>query len=139
MSTTLWNKCQYGKCFGHWLVSDAECAKCALSDKCEKRTKTKVDEQEKCLDAVDTNDSAEQAVTPLDYLLKSLSGRFDYEIDEKEKAVLHKYSQGGKLVIAVVVGSFGKIKIVSVSKNTQKIYGAISSVDEAEEILKEML
>ena len=43
----MWEKCHYARCFGHWLVSDAECLKCAVADGCEKRTKAILSELSK--------------------------------------------------------------------------------------------
>ena len=138
MSTTLWGKCHYAKCFGHWLVSDPECAKCALSDNCEKRTKNKAEDNGQVEEEIQESGSPD-SITPIDYLLRSLSGKFDAAVEEKEKAVLHKFSENGKLVAAIAIGSLGKIKVVSLKKNFQKVYGGISSIEEAEEILSEMV
>ena len=138
MSSPL-SKYQYGKCFGNWLVSDPECSKCALSDKCEKKTKLKIEESDKDGEENVVTETRNNVSAPMDYLLKSLSGQFDYERSEKDKAILHKFSQNGKLIIAVVIGAYGKIKIISVRKNTQKIFGNIESIEEAEGILAEML
>jgi len=143
MGTTLWEKHQYARCFGHWLVSDAECSRCAVSDSCEKRTKTRTAESdipEKTQETEgDTEVEAAKEVAPLDYLLQSLGGKFDHEIEERDKAVLHKFRKEGKTVIAVAIGVGGRIKILSVVKNTQKVFGSLSSVAEVEEVLAEML
>lgn len=143
MATTLWEKHQYAKCFGHWLVSDAECGHCAVADSCEKRTKARVEEVERPVKAQDSDGNGdaeeEKVVTPLDYLLQSLGGKFDHEVEERDKAALHKFRQDGKMVIAVAIGTGGKIKIVSIIKNKQKVFGSLSSVEEVEEVLAEML
>ena len=81
----------------------------------------------------------EKIVTSLDYLLQSLGGKFDHEVEERDKAVLHKFRKDGKMVIAVAIGTGGKIKIVSIVKNTQKVFGSLSSVEEVETVLSEML
>jgi hypothetical protein len=138
--TSLWSKCQYAKCFGHWLVSDPECIRCAVSDACEKRTKAKSEESERSTDVEPSEEAVEQSsISPLDYLIQSLSGKFEHETGEKDRAVIHKFRLDGKVVIAIVIGAFGKIKIMSIPKNKQKIFGSLQSIDEAESVLAEML
>jgi hypothetical protein len=146
MSNTLWAKHHYAKCFGFWVVSELECVKCALSESCEKRTKAKVEEVDRSKDSdVDTeadgNVESEEVpvLSPLNYLIQSLAGKFDQETDEKENAILHKFRNNGRTVIAVAIGAYGKIKIVSVVKNTSKVFDKLESIDEVESVLKEML
>lgn len=136
--TTLWSKCQYAKCFGHWLVSDAECIRCAIADNCEKRTKSKVDD-EKSTDDDSIECEPQKKITPLDYMLQILSGKFEHETDEKDKAVIHKFRQDGRTVLAIIIGAYGKIKIMSLTKKKEKIFGRLESIEEAESVLAEML
>ena len=137
MSTTLWNKCAYAKCFGHWLVSDTECIRCAVADSCEKRTKQRVDEDSR----PDDDDVAAETpfITPLEYLIQSLSGKLDHDKEEREQAILHRFRKDGKLIIAVAIGTSGRIKVVSLVKKIQKIFGSLSSIDEVEILMREML
>lgn len=144
MSNTLWVKHHYAKCFGHWFVSELECVKCSLSDSCEKRTKAKAEEVDRSKDEdadadVDTVSEEVSKVSPLDYLIQSLAGKFDQETEEKESATLHKFRENGRTVIAVAIGAYGRIKIVSVVKNTSKVFGKLESIEEVESTLKEML
>jgi len=144
MSNTLWAKHHYAKCFGHWVVSELECVKCSLSDSCEKRTKSRAEEVCKSKDEdVEADGDAESEdiskVSPLDYLIQSLAGKFDQETDEKESATLHKFRKNGRTAIAVVIGAHGKIKIVSVVKDTSKVFDRLESIEEVELTLKEML
>lgn len=140
MSTTMWTKCQYAKCFGHWVVSDPECVRCAVADNCEKRTKAKVEEVDNSSEGEGDGElEAQKVVTPLEYLLQSLDGKFDHAVEEKDKAVIHKFRKDGKVEIAVIIGAYGKIKIMSIPKNKQKIFGSLESIDEVETVLVEML
>lgn len=140
MTTTLWAKSQYAKCFGHWFVSDPECVRCAVADSCEKRTKIKVEDDKPSEPETSVDGENEEiVVSPLDYMFKSLEGKFDHEKEERDKAILHKFSKDGKLVVAVAVGTYGKIKIVSIEKNTQKVFGNLNSIEEVETVLAEML
>jgi hypothetical protein len=140
MSTSLWTKTQYAKCFGHWVVADPECTRCAVADSCEKRTKTKAaDSKPSEAEGIGDEIHEEEAVSPVDYLLRSLDGKFDHGTEERDKAILHKFTKDGKLVIAIAVGAYGKVKIVSVVKNIQKVFGQLSSIEEVEEVLAEML
>lgn len=136
--TTLWSKCQYAKCFGHWLVSDPECVRCAIADNCEKRTKSRVDD-EKAPDDESIECEPQKQITPLDYMLQILTGKFEHETDEKDKAVIHKFRQNGRTVLAVIIGAYGKIKIMSLTKNKEKIFGKLGSIEEVELVLAEML
>lgn len=141
MDTTLWAKSQYAKCFGHWFVSDPECTRCAVADNCEKRTKARSEEANRPQEAEGNGEGEheEAVVTPIDYMIQSLVGKFDHETEARDKAVLHKFKKDGQLVIAVAVGDYGKVKIVSVVKNIQRVFGKLSSIDEVESVLAEML
>lgn len=136
--TTLWAKHHYAKCFGNWLVSDPECGKCAKAEACEKRTKVRSEESDQ---EPEGSGGVEEAspVVPLDYLIQSLGGRYDKETEEKEKAVLHKFRDNGKTVIAVAVGITGKVKIVSVARNKSTVFERLQSIEEVETVLREML
>lgn len=135
MSTSLWKKHQYAKCFGHWCISDPECIRCAVSDNCEKRTKTKVEEKP----SLKNKDVGHTEVDPVNYLLSCLKGKFDYLIEERGKSVLHKYLLNDKVIVAVVIGSSGKIKIINILKQTSKICGSIPTIEDAEKLLKELI
>jgi hypothetical protein len=138
--TTLWDKHHYAECFGHWAVSDPECTRCFVSDNCEKRTKDKVEAEKGCVDQSEEPSEGEvgQCLSPLDYLLQRIGGKLDREDENKGEAVMHKFrDKSGLVTAAVVVGAQGRIKIVS--KKMNRIYGSISSVEEAESILAEML
>ena len=137
--TTLWDNCQYAKCFGNWMLSDSECLRCTLSDMCEKRTKMKVSETKEESEEISSEIKEQPEISPLDYLIQSLSGKFDHETEEKDKAVIHKFRQDGKIVFAIIVGAYGKLKIMSILKNQQKIFGSLQSIEEVESILSEML
>ena len=139
MPTTLWNKHQYARCFGNWVVSDPECIRCALADNCEKRTKARIEEDDKPVEPENNEIEAQKEISPLDYLLKSLDGKFDQEIEEKEKAVIHKFKKEGKTIIAVAIGAYGKIKIISMVNNRSKIFGRLENTEEVETVLAEML
>jgi hypothetical protein len=139
ISTTLWNKCAYAKCFGHWLVSDAECIRCAVADSCEKRTKRKIDEENNPLEDDDVAAETPSPITPLEYLIQSLSGKLDHDKEERDQAILHRFRKDGKLIIAVAIGTSGRIKVVSLVKNTQKIFGSLGSIDEVETLIGEMI
>jgi hypothetical protein len=119
-------------------VSDPDCVRCALSDNCEKHTKSHVGEEKNGeLDDM-TEDVAEvKPITPLDYLLKCLEGKFDKIVEDHEKATMYKFAKGGNTVIAVVVGKNGRIKIIS--KKDTKMYGQFTNVSDVEDVLKEML
>lgn len=136
----MWEKRHYAKCYGHWLVSDQECIRCAVSDGCEKRTKAILSDSVKKPEECNVSGESEHVeIKPVDYLVERLKGSFDHDKDEQEKAVIHKFSVEGKIHLAIVIGVLGKIKIISVLKKKEKIFGSIQSVQEAEEILKEML
>jgi hypothetical protein len=144
MTTTLWTKHQYARCYGHWVVSDPECVKCALSDGCEKRTKAKVSEVDHAKEVeVDSGPEDVKTVLPLDYLLQSLGGKFDQETEEKEKerAIIHKFHdvKTKKVMIAVIVGFSGRVKIVSVPRNISKVLEGIDSIEQVELVLAEIL
>ena len=139
MVTTLWKKPHYAKCFGFWVLSCDECLRCAVASNCEMRTKEKTTEVENPPE-LDTGEIIEhKVVTPLEYMLKSLGGKFDQVSEEKGKAIIHKFKNDGKTVIAVAIGEQGKIKIVSISKNISKIFGCLESYEEVESVLAEML
>jgi hypothetical protein len=141
MATTLWMKHDYAKCHGHWVVSDPDCAKCAYksAEACEKRTKARVEEVDNSKE-VDESGEVEEIVpvSPLDYLLQSLEGKFEKTTEEKERAILHKFCQNGKFVIAVVIGIMGKIKVVSILKNKARVFEKLDSIEEVESVLMEM-
>jgi len=139
MSTKLWVKHEYAKCFGKWVVSDPECIRCALSDNCEKRTKAKIEEAEKPSEPENNELEVPKPVTPLEYLLQSLDGKYNQEIETKDNAVLHKFKKDGKTVIAIAIGAMGKIKVVSIVKGKSRIFGSLNSIEEVESVLTEML
>lgn len=140
MATTLWARHEYAKCFGHWVVSDPECSRCAIADNCEKRTKAKAEEADRPQEPEDNGEGEEQKpLPPLEYMLQSLGGKFDQETEERDRAILHKFKRDGKTVIAVAIGAYGKIKIVSIPKNKQKVFGNLASTEEVESVLAEML
>ena len=137
--TTLWVKHQYAKCFGHWLVSDAECIRCAVAENCEKRTKVKGEEERHTIDNIENTGDAIKPLAPLEYMLQWLDGKFDHEIEDKNGAIIHKFKDNGDVVIAIVVGAYGKIKVISIKKNIQKMFGCLESIEEVEKVLAEML
>jgi len=106
---------------------------------CEKRTKMKVSETKEESEEISSEIKEQPEISPLDYLIQSLSGKFDHETEEKDKAVIHKFRQDGKIVFAIIVGAYGKLKIMSILKNQQKIFGSLQSIEEVESILSEML
>jgi len=136
--TTLWVKHHYAKCFGNWLVSDPDCGKCAKAEACEERTKTRSEESDQEPEGSGGVEDV-SPVSPLDYLIQSLGGRYDQDTEEKERAVLHKFRENGKTVIAVAVGTTGKVKIVSVVRNKSTVFERMQSVEEVEAVLREML
>ena len=143
MGQTLWEKHQYAKCFGHWMMSDPECIRCAVSDNCEKRTKTHVEEHQDVSEkALQAKEKKYKEVKPLDYLLERLKGKFEYSFEDKDGVLLHKYWKDEaqtNLVILVAIGKRGRIKVVSIPKDKQRLCGSISDIEDAENILKEML
>ena len=121
-------------------MSDPECVRCALGDNCEKRTKIKSEEVEKPSEPEGSGEIEDaKVITPLEYLFQSLEGRFDHEVEERDRAVLHKFTKDGKTVIAVAIGAYGKIKIVSIPKDKKMIFGSLKSIGEVESVLVEML
>lgn len=141
MSTTLWGKFQYAKCFGHWVVSDPECSKCAIRDNCEKRTKTVAENQE--VDLVEDKSEADtlKPIDPLQYLFQRLEGKFDRDpVEDKGKAVIHKFRIDGKTIVAVIIGkTSGKIKIMNIPEKKERVFGSLGDAEEVEQILKEIL
>jgi hypothetical protein len=138
MATTLWAKHHYAKCFGKWLVSDPDCGKCAKAEACEKKTKVRFEEADQ---EPEGSGGVEEVspVAPLEYLIQSLGGRYDQEKEEKERAVLYKFKDNGKTVIAVAIGVTGKVKIVSVIRNKSTVLEGVQSVEDVESVLREML
>ena len=135
--TTLWAKHQYAKCFGNWLVSHSECCKCAVRDECEKRTKSRSDDKVQEVEEADQGESAE-VIDPLDYIIQSLSGRYEMEFDETEKKIkVYKFSKAGQGVSTIGVAESGKIMVAV--RGAKKIMSKPNTIEEAEEILKEIL
>ena len=135
--TTLWTKHQYAKCFGHWLVSHSECCKCAVRDECEKRTKSRADDKTQEMEGEDHGEY-EEVIDPLDYILQSLSGRYEMEFDETEKKIkVYKFSKDGQGIATIGVAESGKIMVAV--RGAKKILEKPKTIEEAEEILKEVL
>ena len=136
--TTLWTKHQYAKCFGHWIVSEPECIRCFITDNCEKRTKAKSEDVKETVEQIDEDGKDESSnLTPLDNLIQRLEGQLDHESEDKNGAIIHKFRKNGIMIAAVVVGGQGRVKVLS--EKLKRVYGVIGSVEEAEEILAEML
>ena len=140
--TTLWTKYQYAKCFGNWIVSDSECRKCAVNDECEKRTKSRIEDRAKEVQDSETEDNSEEInneLAPLEYIIQSLSGKYDQEFEETEKKVkLYKFGKDGKHVINLGISESGN-KIVIAITGKKKVFDSPTSIEEAEEIMTEML
>ena len=135
--TTLWTKHQYAKCFGHWLVSDSECNKCAVRDECEKRVKSRVDDKSQEAEGDDPGEVV-SSLSPLDYILQSLSGKYDQEFEETDKRVkVYRYSKDGKEEIILGIAESGKIMVAVLGK--RKVFERPNTIEESETILKEML
>ena len=139
--TTLWAKYQYAKCFGNWLVSDPECRKCAVKDECEKRTKSRVEDKTKeSQDSeVEENGEVDPTLAPLDYILQSLSGKYDQEFEETDKKIkLYKFFKDGKKVVSLGISESGQKIVVAVIGN-KKVFDSPTTIEEAEALMTEML
>jgi len=136
----MWKNFEYAKCFGNWEIADSECIRCSISEGCEKKTKNKSVEIAEINELEDISEcETPEKISPLEYLLQRLAGKFEKDEEEKGKAKIYKFRLSGKLKIAVIVGESGKIKVMSFQKKTEKILDGLNSVDDAEDILKEML
>jgi NMD protein affecting ribosome stability and mRNA decay len=76
-------------------------------------------------------------MTPLDYLLQCLEGKFDKETVQKEGVVRHTFKRNGKTIIIVLIANTGKMKIVSVKG--EKMFDWLKSIEEAEQAMRELL
>jgi len=141
--TTLWTKYQYAKCFGNWLVSDSECRKCAVKDECEKRTKSMVEDKAKEKEVQDSeveeNGEVDSKFAPLDYILQSLSGKYDQEFEETDNKIkLYKFFKDGKKVVSLGISESGQKIVVAVIGN-KKVFDSPTTIEEAEALMSEML
>jgi hypothetical protein len=127
-------------CFGIlWDDTDPQCARCGIKSYCERSTKRRGSgapppaEPEPKLSVITTEKELEPA-SPLDYLLKSIEGRYDREDRIGENAIAHFFRKNGSNIILVTESKVsGRIKVQK--KGYERIFDAIESLDHAEEIL----
>lgn len=137
--TTLWERHHYAKCFGNWAASDQDCIKCAVSGKCERKTKRSADTSLSSVEDVSPSGSLPADISPLDYMIQRLSGMFSMTVEDKAGAKIYRFTQNEKTVVGIVVGVSGKIKIVSSLKGRQVVFDSIPSISDAERILSEIV
>lgn len=127
-------------CFGiRWEESVADCARCALSLKCQIITKQiksgkipPAPKQEK-EEEIETIDEA----VPLEYLLTSLGGRYDRIDEESEGARGVYFKDGDEVAFLVIISKLnGRIKIQT--PTGEKILDSLETVDDAERVLAEL-
>ena len=132
-----------GACFGLWDMSDSSCTKCLVSKYCEEKVKrSKPNQEESKIQepevALTEDDKKLPEISPLEYLFELLSGRFESITKENDKAVAHYFAKDGINVFTVIVSKLnGKLKLQSQTSN--KILDTLQSIEEAEEIVKEMV
>jgi hypothetical protein len=115
--------------------------KCLVAKQCEEIVKKKIAVQEdsKVDDVVLTKEEKKlPEISPMEYMFDLLKGRYDYSTKENDKAVAHYFKKDDKTVFTIIVSKTnGKLKLQSVSDG--KVLNGINSIEEVEEILKEML
>ncbi len=130
-----------GACFGNWELSNAFCQKCVISQPyCEEATKRRGDVPVPELPVDTPQESIREmpTITPLEYLLESLRGRFEEKVRRSAKALAHFFAKDdGTSVIVVMVSHSGAIKIQS--KKGKRVVKGLESVAQVESILKELL
>jgi hypothetical protein len=71
-------------------------------------------------------------------MFELLSGKFEATTKENDKAVAHYFAKDGVNVFTVIVSKLnGKLKLQS--QTSDKILDTLQSIEEAEEIVKEMV
>lgn len=131
-------------CFGLWDMSDSACntGKCLIAKQCEEITKKKIAVQEdsRIVDEVVLTKEERKLpeISPMEYMLDLLKGRYDYSTKENDKAVAHYFNKDDRTILTIIVSKTnGKLKLQSVLGG--KVLNGINSIEEVEEILREML
>ena len=141
--TTLWAKHQYAKCFGHWVVSDPECCRCAVSDACEKRTKNRFENDKKVPEGEGEGDASgemDSELSPLEYLLQSLDGKFIRTTEVKNNNVkVHSMRKENEEKPTVLVAVSETNRIMIAANGKKKIVEKLESIEAVETLLQEML
>lgn len=130
-----------GSCFGLWDISDPACNKCLICKECEIKIKRKSSTHEEILteSVVLKEDEDLPEISPLEYLIDSLKGRFDYNTKSNEKAIAHYFTKDELPILNIIVSKeSGKIKLES-SVFTTKIIDGFNSIEEVEGIIKEVV
>lgn len=127
-------------CYGiMWDMSVPECAGCFIRKECERSTKRREEgtppvEPEKSIPAVEPEEPSE-AISPLKHLLRSLEGKYDRADKISEHAIGHFFSKNGRNVVLITESKdSGRIRVQA--KNYEHFFDSVSSVEQAEEILK---
>ena len=133
-----------GDCFGLWDMSNPACTtgKCLVAKHCEEKTKrgVVVQEETKIQEIVLTEEEKKlPEIAPMEYMLDLLKGRFEYSMKENDKAIAHYFLKDGKTVFTIIVSKTnGKVKLQS-ALCEPKVFNSLASIEEVEEILKEMV
>jgi hypothetical protein len=130
-------KYQYASCFGNWALRHPECAKCSVADRCEKKTKSDVGDAGTAPTArASPTEHGHLPPDPFDYMIKRLEGQFDLSFEDRSGVRVYKFSRGSKIVVVVVVGITGAVKILN--KGRSRTIGKIADIGSAESILAEI-
>jgi len=119
-----------------------ECAGCFIKEGCERSTKrreegTPLVELEKTPPPVEMEETIEP-VNPLKHLLQSLEGKYDRADKIGEHAIAHFFSTDGKTIILVTESkATGRLRVKA--KDYERIFDPISSIEDAEKILKAVI
>jgi len=131
-------------CFGIlWDDAAQECVKCSISSYCQRSMKKREDgtppEEPEVPPAEATESEPQEPTNPLDYFLQSLEGRYDREDKVGENAIGHFFRENGNNAILVTESkASGRLK-VQTTKGYERILDSIQSIEQAEEILKDIL
>jgi hypothetical protein len=132
-------KLDEGSCWGSWSVSDQACAKCVIMAQCSDATKkrqsgaaaigpTKPAPTETVEDIPDSD--------PLEYMLKTLEGKYDMSEKKGEGKTAYYFKQEDKVVIQVFVGATGIVKVKS-AKGGGVV--ELQSIEKVEKVLARLL
>lgn len=130
-----------GTCFGLWDMSDPLCTKCLVTKYCEEKNKRGGSPQDSKIETdmitAEENDKLPD-ISPLEYMFELLESKFDATTAENDKAVAHYFTKDDKKVFAVIVSKQnGKLKLNS--QTGSKVLDKLQSIEQAEEIVKEMI
>lgn len=130
-----------GACWGNWSMSDNACSHCAIQKYCEDESKkiaaSEATDKEEIID--EPSDAGVPDVAPIDFIIGTLGGKYEYTTRETDKSKGHYFKRAGesKEFIAIIVAKQGS-RVKFMSKNGVKIVDKINSIEEAESLLKEL-